>query len=84
MVQFRRGYLQGTTQSQTGGRMSQENDIFQHLYHIGSLTPMEALKKYQVFRLASRIYALRLEGHNIKTIIVENNNKRHAKYILEK
>lgn len=64
--------------------MSQSHDIYHHLYNIGALTALEALKLYGCFRLASRINDLRREGHNITTITIENNGKRYASYILEK
>ena len=63
--------------------MSQEQDIVHHLHNIGGLTPLEALERYGCFRLASRINDLRQEGYKIQTLMVENNGKKYAKYVLE-
>ncbi len=64
--------------------MSQEEDIIHHLHNIGGLTPIEALEKYGCFRLGARIKDLRDQGYKIKTIMVQHNNKRFAKYVEEK
>jgi hypothetical protein len=45
-----------------------------------TITPMQALELYRCFRLAARIDNLRNNGHRIRTIIVEQNGKRFAKY----
>ena len=63
--------------------MSQEQDILYHLHNIGGLTPIDALERYGCFRLGARINDLRSQGHHIQTIMVEQNNKRFAKYELE-
>lgn len=63
--------------------MSQDADILYHLHNVGGITPLDALKLYGIFRLGARINDLRNEGYNIKTIMVEQNNKRFAKYVLE-
>lgn len=64
--------------------MSQEEDVFNHLYTHGSITPIEALNKYGCFRLGARIYDLRKEGHEISTIPVAGKGNRYAKYVLNK
>jgi len=64
--------------------MSQENDVLFHLRNIGPLTPLEALQKYGIMRVASRINDLRRDGYNITTVMTEQSGKRFAKYILEK
>ena len=46
--------------------MSHETQILQHMKQHGSITGMQALKHYQCFRLASRIYDLRNKGHRIE------------------
>ena len=57
--------------------------IARHLYEIGSLTPLQALRLYGCFRLAARIKDLRDEGFDIETEIVRRGKKRFAKYVLE-
>jgi len=64
--------------------MSQNNEILAYLVKGHSLTPMDALKKFGCFRLASRINDLRNEGHKIHRIMMDNNGKRYASYYLIK
>ena len=60
---------------------SQEHQILEHLQNGLSLTPYQALIKFDCFRLASRINRLRNRGHNIETKIVElSNGKKIARY----
>jgi len=61
--------------------MSQESQILSHLKR-QSITPMQALKLYGVFRLAARINDLRMKGHRIEMAWVRHNGKRYARYYL--
>ena len=49
-----------------------------------SLTTLEALNMFGCFRLAARIENLRTAGMDIKTEIVTINDKRVARYYLQK
>jgi len=60
--------------------MSQTQAIKQHLESGKAITPLEALQSYGCLRLAARISDLRDQGMNIRTEIVELNDKRFAKY----
>ena len=51
--------------------MSQKDSILQHLVSHQQITPIDALNEYGCFRLAARIYDLRLEGFDIE-------EERHA------
>jgi len=62
--------------------MSQTQAIKQHLERGQAITPLEALQQYGCLRLAARISDLRDQGMNIRTDIVELNDKRFAKYTL--
>ncbi len=62
--------------------MSQCTQILVHMKHHGSITPLEALKRYNCLRLAARIDNLRNRGHNIETDIIKRKGKRYAKYRL--
>jgi hypothetical protein len=63
--------------------MNQTKQIAKYLKRGKKLTPIEALIKFQCFRLAARISDLRKDGMNIKTTIVKlNNNKQVAQYSL--
>lgn len=62
--------------------MSQEAKILNHLKTYGRITPLEALERYQCFRLAARIADLRGSGYQIHTNIIHKNNKQFAEYEL--
>lgn len=62
--------------------MTQNQMIISHLKQHGSITPLEALRKMDCMRLAARIEELRNMGHDIKTVMIKNKNKRFARYIL--
>ena len=64
--------------------MTQNQEILKHLLSGRSITPLEALADYGVFRLAARCYDLRSQGHDIKTVIIDNKGKKFAKYYLNK
>lgn len=49
-----------------------------------SLTTLDALTMFGCFRLSARISNLKDQGMNIMTEMVEVNDKRIAKYYLEK
>ena len=60
---------------------SQNDAILAHLERGESITPLEALEKYQCFRLAARIYDLRLKGHVIRQeTAYTKEGKRFAMY----
>lgn len=60
----------------------QEAMVLDHLRK-APITPLEALDRYGVFRLAARVYRLRKDGHTILTNMVEGGNgKRFASYHL--
>lgn len=61
---------------------SQNAKILAHLSRGGTINPMQALKKYGCFRLASRIMDLRMDGHNIVSEMVRRNGVRFAQYKL--
>ena len=61
--------------------MSQTIAIFNHLAK-SPITALEALDRYQCFRLAARINDLRMQGHTIHTEWTIRNGKRFATYHL--
>lgn len=61
--------------------MSQTIAIFNHLAK-APITALEALDRYQCFRLAARINDLRMQGHTIHTEWTIRNGKRYATYHL--
>lgn len=63
--------------------MSQTTQIRNYLNKGRSLTPLQALDKFNCFRLAARIADLRNEGMNIKTTNLKlKSGKTVAKYHL--
>ena len=46
--------------------MSHESQVLAHMKAHGSITGLQALKYYDCFRLAARVYDLRSKGHQIE------------------
>ncbi len=63
--------------------MSQNNKIKSYLDNGGTLTPLKALSKFGVMRLAARIADLKELGMNISTEMVKDKftGKRYAEYM---
>lgn len=61
---------------------SQNDMILDHLMAFGQITPMEAVKKYEILRLAGRIFELKRAGVRITTDYKEGGHKRYAVYKL--
>lgn len=62
---------------------SQEKEILNHLQNGKSITQLEALNKFQCFRLSDRIFRLRRKGYSISTEMVREGRKVYANYKLE-
>lgn len=62
--------------------MSQEDEILKHLRSGRSITPLEALSRYDCLRLAARINDLRAQygPDSIMTEIIKKGGKRFARY----
>lgn len=61
----------------------QARKILRHLEKHKSITPLEALGVYGVFRLAARVFELRREGFNVATMMMRDENaKPYARYVL--
>lgn len=63
--------------------MSQNKTVLNHLKRHGSITSLDAILQHKILRLAARINDLREMGYNIQTIMIEQNDKRFAKYVLD-
>ena len=66
---------------------SKTNDVIMHLINYGSITPAEAVKEYNLYRLGSVIFELRKRGMNIVTenipfVSKYGTKSRYAKYHL--
>lgn len=65
--------------------MSQKEIVLEHLKYRGTITPLEALGTYSIYRLASIIQRLRKDGHQIITNIKRSILQRpYAEYRLKK
>ena len=68
--------------------LSQKDDVLKHLKENGSITSMEAIKKFGVTRLSAIIFDLRYkDGYDIVTHMMEGKNRygrtsKYAKYVL--
>jgi hypothetical protein len=60
--------------------MTQNKQIANYLSKGKAITPIDALNKFNCFRLAARISDLRNEGLNIITKIVTKEGKSYASY----
>ena len=61
---------------------SQNDQILDYLKLGKSLTSLEALNAFGVFRLASRVEELRKRGYNIVSDRVSENGKTFSRYYL--
>lgn len=64
--------------------MSQEKEILSHLQAGNKLSSLEALNLGMGIRLASRICALKKQGHPIKVETATDGKKYWAVYFLER
>ena len=63
--------------------MTQKDTIINHINQYGSITPLEALTRYGIMRLASRVNDLRNEGFRIVSDMKVHDGRRYASYRLE-
>ena len=56
--------------------MSQKQEILNHLRTIGPITPLQALHRYRVMRLAPRIKEIRNSGYLVLTNMKRRTDKR--------
>jgi hypothetical protein len=61
---------------------TQSQKVLSHLQRGKPLTPIQALSRFGVFRLAARIGELRAAGHDINSRTVKRGGKRYAAYWL--
>jgi len=60
--------------------MTQSETIVSHLKQYGSITPLEALTRYGIMRLAARVNELRNGGFPITSNIKVHDGRRYASY----
>lgn len=64
--------------------ITQKQQVLAHLEKYGSITSWEAIKKYNITRLAAIIFDLRDEGNKVFSSIEKKDGKKWAKYVLMK
>jgi hypothetical protein len=60
--------------------LSQNRRILAHLAAGNTLTPLQALLKFECLRLAARVYELRRAGHHIVASTIRKGGKAVACY----
>lgn len=63
--------------------MTQKEIIFEHLMKYRTITPLEAITRYGITRLAAVVFNLKQDGYDISTTLKEHNDKHYASYKLE-
>ncbi|WP_034279152.1 helix-turn-helix domain-containing protein [Alkanindiges illinoisensis] len=64
---------------------SQNMTVLKHIKEHGSITSMDAIKQYNITRLAARICDLRSAGHQIFAYPEKNaQGSYHARYMFKK
>ena len=59
-----------------GGRlMTQREWVLEHLKNGRTLTAKEAMDEYGIMQMGTRIFELRGQGHNIKSTMIEVENR---------
>ena len=64
--------------------MTQAETVIRHIKSLGSISPQEAFRDYQITRLAARILDLKKAGYRIETEMREHplTGTRYARYTL--
>jgi len=62
--------------------MNQRQLILDHLETYDSITPLEALTRYGIMRLAARVSELKSSGFPISATMKKHNGKKYASYTL--
>ena len=60
--------------------LSQRLAIKKHLEAGNGITPLDALRRFNCFRLGARVWELKRQGMNISKIMVKRGEKRYARY----
>lgn len=63
--------------------MTQNSEVLNHLKRHKSITPLDALRLYNCFRLGARIYEIRRKG-NVINMTLAKGRKHYAVYTLLK
>lgn len=76
-------HIEEVEKGETVSTKVQTDKVLAHLLAGHTITPLEALGVFQIFRLAARIYDLKKKGHKIVTTNKRDaNGKQYAEYSL--
>ena len=64
-------------------KKAQTDRIRMYLETGKSLTPMDALVRFNCFRLAARVKDLRDQGVNIRSELVHKDGKKYSRYFMD-
>jgi len=62
---------------------SQQKAILKYLKRGEKLTGIKALKLFGCFRLAARIYDLKMSGHTIESSLITERGKKCSEYYMD-
>jgi len=62
--------------------MTKIDAVYLHLKKHKHITSWEAINLYRATRLADIVYKLKEQGFKIKTVMIQSENTRFAKYYL--
>ena len=65
-------------------RVSQEDEVLNHLRKYGSITSMTAFRMYDITRLSAKVFTLRKRGYDIRTLRETSpSGKVYGRYVLK-
>tara|TARA_R110002020_G_scaffold4512_4_gene19666 strand:- start:2782 stop:2991 length:210 start_codon:yes stop_codon:yes gene_type:complete len=67
-----------------GKIITKKDKVLDHLETYGTITPLEAMEKYNSMRLSAIIFDLKKEGHQIKTNMKRTKTSNYAVYSIER
>lgn len=63
-------------------KVTQTQQVLSHLRLYGSISPLEAMRRYGIMRLGARIWDLKTSGHIIDKAIEKDGTMHYARYTL--
>ena len=67
-----------------GRIITKKDKVLDHLKTYGTITPLEAMEKYNSMRLSAIIFDLKKEGHQIETYLKRTKKSNYAVYSMKR
>jgi ribosomal protein S8 len=67
-----------------GRIITKKDKVLDHLKTYGTITPLEAMEKYNSMRLSAIIFDLKKEGHQIETNLKRTKKSNYAVYSMKR